>query len=328
MSRDQSPRWARVKVWIYRSGLVTALLALFMLLTGPLRTSVDQSGSASPEENADQSASEESVGSAAAVWPETEMLGPVERSALGSGGAGEDDAEDGGVWTSEQQAALAQRIQDGFDEDTDGWGTLAVYAADAQTGAVVVEINAEEPMVAASTYKLFVAYSMIRAVEEGQWSWDEPLLSGLSLGECFEIMITESDNACPVAWLNTVGPEAVQAEVDELGLTHTTVAWRHMETTAADLGSFLQALLAAEGITDGDRDRLLALMEVQEFREGVPAGVTGEAVVANKVGFLEELLHDAAIIRESSGDTILVVMTANASWEAIANVTSVFQSER
>jgi beta-lactamase class A len=43
--------------------------------------------------------------------------------------------------------------------------------------------------------------------------------------------------------------------------------------------------------------------------------------VANKVGFLDGLLHDAAIVYTSSGTYILVVLSDGSSWQNIAELT-------
>ena len=52
----------------------------------------------------------------------------------------------------------------------------------------------------ASTYKLFVAHSMVTAVELGEMTWDSPL-NGMTLQQCLTTMIVDSDNECPKAWL-------------------------------------------------------------------------------------------------------------------------------
>ena len=70
-------------------------------------------------------------------------------------------------------------------------------------------------------------------------------------------------------------------------------------------------------LNGNDLARLGDAMEQQEFREGIPAGV-GSAVVWDKVGFLDQYLHDAAVVKSDKGEMILVILTAGGSWETIA----------
>lgn len=221
---------------------------------------------------------------------------------------------------AEHVRELSRAAQELFAAQTEQWAELSLYALDPQTGAPVASVNASSPMVAASTYKLYVAYSMILAVEGGAASWDDPLLPGQSLQECMEVMITESDNDCPEAWLLLEDPGTLQQEVDALGLVATRIEWSNMETTAVDLARFLYFLSEEEIVSDTNRDMLLGYMAEQEFRDGIPAGVGPGVEVAGKVGFLEELLHDAAIIDDPADPLILVILTAGASWEVIASL--------
>src|SRR5699024_8202396 len=51
--------------------------------------------------------------------------------------------------------------------------------------------------VTASTYKLYVAYSLIRQVESGALDWTDSVSGGRDLAQCFQDMIVVSDNPCP-----------------------------------------------------------------------------------------------------------------------------------
>lgn len=219
------------------------------------------------------------------------------------------------------QAQLEGRIA-AVDPDA----TFGVYVRDISRGKTILEVDANRSFPAASTYKIFVAQSMIEAVAAGERTWSDRFLGSLNLGECFDEMIVESDNACPELWLEQVGPEAVQKRVRALGLTDTTVEWGAMRTTAADLGRAIEQLVVGEALPRAGRERLRSAMESQEFREGVPAGIP-VAKVADKVGFLDEHLHDAALISSPKGDFVMVILTSNASWEEIAEVAALIYSE-
>lgn len=216
---------------------------------------------------------------------------------------------------------LEQRQLEAEIAEVDPDATLGIFVWDVGDGRLVYEENADRVFTAASTYKLFVAMSMISAVDAGTWSWKTPLLGSLSLGECFNEMIVESDNACPEAWLDRVGTQTVQNQVDALGLEDTTIRPGRMATTARDLGVAVEELLVGQTLPEAGKARLTKAMRNQEFREGIPAGIP-DAEVADKVGFLNELLHDAAFVSSPKGDYVFVILTANASWETIAEIAS------
>lgn len=198
-------------------------------------------------------------------------------------------------------------------------GSAAVVALSVPDGSVLVSIDPTEPFTAASTYKIFVAASMIEAVEGGEWAWSSPL-SGRTLAQCFDAMIVESDNECPEAWFAAVGVAPVEEAASRLGATETTFEWRDFQTTAADLAHALLVLEGADNMTPDSHNRLMDAMERQDYREGIPAAIEPDGVVADKVGFLDWNLHDAAILHTRKGDFVLVVMTDGLSWDAIAQV--------
>ena len=58
----------------------------------------------------------------------------------------------------------------------------------------------------------------------------------------------------------------------------------------------------------------------------MPAGASGS--VADKVGFLNGLLHDAAIVYSPKGDYALTVMSDGSSWANIAEITRKIEALR
>ena len=61
------------------------------------------------------------------------------------------------------------------------------------------------------------------------------------------------------------------------------------------------------------------MFKANVYRKGIPAGTNG--TVANKVGFLNGLLHDAAIVYGSNSKYVLAIMTDGSSWNNIAELT-------
>ena len=226
---------------------------------------------------------------------------------------------------ADASAALDQKIA-GYDalmaeiEQVGSGGRVAVAVLDAATGAPLVRVNSDEVFTAASTIKIATATSMMNAVEDGSWGWGSTL-NGTTLEYCMEVMIVESDNDCPFAWYSAVGLGNVEEVVRSAGGTSTTLAPGDLRTTAMDLALLLQSIESGEAMNDENKQHLLGLMARQNYRDGIPAGLGADAVVQDKVGFLDGLLHDAGIIRTEKGDYVVVVLTEYRSWEAIAKIT-------
>jgi hypothetical protein len=68
-------------------------------------------------------------------------------------------------------------------------------------------------------------------------------------------------------------------------------------------------------------------MKGNVYRQGIPSGIPN-ARVADKVGFLDALLHDASIVYSPKGTYVLIILTNNASWGNIAELAKEIESVR
>ncbi len=178
----------------------------------------------------------------------------------------------------------------------------------------------DKKFVTASTYKLFVAYSVLKRVESGQMSWDDN-------EACFNKMISLSDNPCSEAFLQKVGLGTVTREINAMGLKNSNFTEDGGPfTTANDLVTFLGTLESGSMFSSTSRSRLISAMNGNVYRKGVPAGASGQ--VADKVGFMDGLLHDAAIVYSPKGTYVLAVMTDGSSWDNIAGLTRELENLR
>ena len=190
--------------------------------------------------------------------------------------------------------------------------------------------NDTKRFTSASTYKLFVAYSTLKRIDNGSWSWtDANIFAGRNLSTCFNDMIERSDNGCAEALAEKIKYSVVTSEARAIGCTNTSFGDSNgMNTTAADLSLFLAQLRMGQILTQQtSRDRLMNAMSRNIFRSGIPTGLSGIAV-ADKVGFLNGLLHDASIVYSPSGTYVLVIMTDGSSWSAIADLASKIEALR
>jgi beta-lactamase class A len=187
--------------------------------------------------------------------------------------------------------------------------------------------NENKIFVTASTYKLFVAFSTLKRVDTGTWSWEDAnISSGRNLAACFDDMIVKSDNACAEALLKKIGYKTITDEVKSVGLVNTSFTTGDTpHSTASDESLFLAQLEMSQlPLSPASRDRLLSAMKRNIYRQGIPKGTNG--VVADKVGFLWGLLHDSAVVYSPSGTYVLVIMTDGSSWQAIADLTRQIES--
>ena len=178
----------------------------------------------------------------------------------------------------------------------------------------------------ASTYKLYVAYSTLKRVEAGTWKWSDQIQGGRNLEKCFDDMIVRSDNPCGEALLNKVGFRPLTDEMKALGLTNTSFVGTIPETSAGDLTTFMGSLESGQILGSDSRSRLLGALKRNIYRQGIPAGANGQ--VANKVGFLDGLLHDAAIIYGPTGPIVLSIMSDGSSWATLADLTKQIETLR
>lgn len=189
--------------------------------------------------------------------------------------------------------------------------------------------NSTKSFTTASTYKLFVAYSTLKRVESGAWHWTDQIHGGRDLAKCFDDMIVVSDNECAHALLVKIGFTAITNEAKEIGCTSTSFLGSDaIKTTPADLALILAQLQTGQILSQqSSRDRWIDAMKRNIYRQGIPKGVANY-VVADKVGFLDGLLHDAGIVYTSSGPYVLAIMTDGSSWANIAELTRQIEALR
>ena len=181
--------------------------------------------------------------------------------------------------------------------------------------------NGDKQYTSTSTYKLFVAYAVFKEVEAGRLSWSDTV-DGQSATGCFDDMIRISKNSCVKAFGDRIGWSKIDTMMENLGLTSTQVVYGDQLTTANDLALFMSKLESGTLLSSVDKIRLISLMKVQVYRSGIPAGVGAGTEVADKVGFLDGLLHDAAIVYGPKGTYVVIILSNGSSWAALADAAS------
>jgi beta-lactamase class A len=183
--------------------------------------------------------------------------------------------------------------------------------------------QANDHIATASVYKLFVAYSELKAVQNGL-SWDSPL-NGTTLDACFYSMIVNSDNDCAEAWLYSRTNELL-SDIRSIGISNLTGKSVYNEgvelfgSTASDVTLLLQKLYNSEILTPELREKWINTMKIQRFRNGIPAGLLNYGTVADKVGFVNGILNDAGICYTKKGNLVISIFTDGSSWGNIADL--------
>ncbi len=199
------------------------------------------------------------------------------------------------------------------------------YAISVRTlSGVSASVNASKHYHPASTYKMYVGWAIIQRIAAGQMKWEDAAMNGKNVSQCFDAMIINSDNACG-EWLGTqIGWSNLNTMLRGIGLSCTNLssAWY---SCASDETLFLYKLQTGQIMAADQADRLLSVMKRQVYRSGIPAG-TGVSV-ADKVGFLNGLLHDAAIVYAPHGTYVLTIMTSGSSWGQIADAARQIQAQ-
>lgn len=208
-------------------------------------------------------------------------------------------------------------------------GTYGVKMIELSGARRNAEYNSSTQFTTASTYKLFVAYSTLLRIERGEWHWSDHTYGGRNASKCFDDMIKLSDNECSIAFLQKIGYSAITNEAHALGATNTSFLGSNgIKSTAKDEALLLSLLYSGQILSQqSSRDKWINAMKQNVYRQGIPKGIPG-ATVADKVGFLDGLLHDAAIVYSPKGAYVLIILTNNASWGNIAELAKEIEAVR
>jgi len=153
-----------------------------------------------------------------------------------------------------------------------------------------------------------------------------------SVRDLLELMITRSSNLATNILIERVGAARAQTSARALGAWSIQVlrgvedglAYRaglNNTTTARDLGVLLLAIAQGRAASRAACDSMLAILERQEFNEGIPAGVPPGTRVAHKTGWVGEVVyHDAAIVYPAHGAAyVLTVLTGGIKEDSVAH---------
>lgn len=197
-----------------------------------------------------------------------------------------------------------------------------------------VLVDAERVVHAASTIKVLIMITALRAVQAGRIGLDAEVtlpaeraggfgvlrelssVQRISLRDLITLMIVISDNAATNAVIDAVGFEAIRDCAADLGCTATRVERRLMdlaapgrnETTALDQARVLDALARGAALPPDLTEHALDVLSRQQVRDRLPALLPDGARCWNKTGELLALRHDVGLIGTDRPRAVIAVL--------------------
>lgn len=220
-------------------------------------------------------------------------------------------------------------------------GGAGIWIADPAVAKPLYTHDPDQPVIAASLYKLGVLAEAERRVDAGELHYNDTITiepeditadgsfedagTQLTLDEALEAMITISDNGAALALWRILGGANIDATLVKAGVGDFHVAFDDTEdnwATPHGIGTFFTLLAKRQLISGAASDRMLARLERQQISDRLPAQLPPGVVVAHKTGNLVGIVHDAGIIYTKSGPRVVVAMTWDAFDEDAASFIS------
>ena len=184
-------------------------------------------------------------------------------------------------------------------------GVWSVYARNLKTGETVC-IH-DEPMVAASLIKLYVA---------GAYYETDPKAEDRNWCARADVMISASSNDACNALIDRLGMDTVNEFIRGRGDADSALNRKMLEKTdrenyitARAAGEILEDILSGRYVSAAASGRLLQNLKEQQRTWKLPAGVPDGVETANKTGELSDTENDACIVWSPGGTYILCVLS-------------------
>jgi beta-lactamase class A len=136
-------------------------------------------------------------------------------------------------------------------------------------------------------------------------------------------MITYSSNIATNLIMQLTGAEEITQTMRNFGADKIEVrrglfdmkafeAGINNETTAGDLGVIFEKIARGAAVSPQVDEKMIEVLKDQFYRDVIPAGLPGEAVVANKTGSISGVVHDSGIVWLPDGQRyVLIFLSKN-----------------
>jgi beta-lactamase class A len=197
-------------------------------------------------------------------------------------------------------------------------------------------LNADRRFVAASLSKLYALLTLYKMASQGELSLDDeitmhssdvwaygtgvlhrnpskyPAGYTMTLRECAEFMIKDSDNTAELMLNRHLGEKRIEAELHRIG-ANSTRYWSPINTTTPNDILLVLKKVADPSYTSPQLSaEMLELMTNTSFEDRLPGRLPEETRVAHKIGSYESTFSDAGIVfpEESEGQEYYIVVFA------------------
>lgn len=223
-------------------------------------------------------------------------------------------------------------------------GTLAVFAQRLRDPRPFALLRPALRLPAASVIKLVILVGIVREIDNGRLRWSDALRIGAreivgaserfgkaapgsraSVEQLAEAMVAQSDNTAANVLADHLSFARVNNVARSLGLARTRLRRHFMDlaarargidntTSAGDMGALLLGVArGARGFSSHVASRtgcreIVTMMERQEDRDTIPAGIRRRVRIANKTGVLADVRDDVAIVDPYGSDGYVVAL--------------------
>jgi beta-lactamase class A len=218
--------------------------------------------------------------------------------------------------------------------------TYGVVVFDPSSGETV-ELNADQRFLAASLTKLPVLLTLYRGAALGEVDLEDeismlpsdiqaygtgvlykrPVGYTMTLRECAEFMIKESDNTAWVMLNRYLGRSYIEAELYRIG-ARSTAYWIPNTTTPNDVFLMLKTIADPSYTSPELSAEMLDIMTDTSFEDRLPRPLPEGARVAHKIGSYGDTFSDAGVVfpegSQSSRDAYFIVVIAGDTIEQTA----------
>ena len=215
--------------------------------------------------------------------------------------------------------------------------SYGVVVFDPSSGETI-SMNPDRSFIAGSLTKLPVLLTLYRAAARGEVYLDSeitmlssdvqaygtgvlyrrPVGTTMTLRECAELMIKESDNTAWVMLNRYLGRSNIEAELYRIG-ARSTAYWVPNTTTANDVLVMLEMISDPSYTSPELSAEMLDLMTDTSFEDRLPEPLPEGARVAHKIGSYGDTFSDAGLVfPEGSKDAYYIVVIAGDTTESTA----------
>ncbi len=198
--------------------------------------------------------------------------------------------------TSGLQASMSQIIKK-YPYDT------SVSVIDLNSGTLI-QTGDSYPFIAASTTKLMTTLLYLNNIEVGQASLTDQI-GTFTAGEQLKLAINQSDNAAWQELNNHLGKDSLAAYAKVQGIESYDPARNTI--TSNDMARLMAKLYNHELLNKEHTKLLLSWMQNTSDERFIPAGLPQGITSYHKAGYLNDRVHDVAIIDNGSAPFVLVV---------------------